>query len=128
MDQAFEFVVGQIVGEVEVGQVIAGDLLATRPHIRGLLAERVGEPLSALGLYGLVAHLGLEVLRRDDAPIEQLLAHAFPDAAGQDRILAQLEIESEDLGKRAAIGAAHAAPRGSMNHQPGGATAGGIKR
>ncbi len=97
LDDALEVRVEQVVGEVEIGLGLAHPVEALLPDVVGLLHEGVVQPLAALRLDGLLAHLGLEGFGRDDAALEQLPPHARPDAVAQDGVLPQGEVDIEDV-------------------------------
>jgi len=88
----------QVMAKVEVGQLVTNPPLAALPHLRSLLPVGIVESLALLGLPGLVLHLLLEHLARQEAARENLLTHAPADAIGQDRIVGQLQIDLVDLG------------------------------
>ncbi|MEJ2151136.1 MAG: hypothetical protein P8Z40_16930 [Chloroflexota bacterium] len=97
LHQLLEEVVRQVVGEVEIRQVVADALGALQPDIRRLLLQRIGYPFQLLGADRLVGDLLLEDRRADHAAPEHLVAHAVPDPLGKDRVLADLQVEAKHL-------------------------------
>ena len=55
----------------------------------------------------LIASFDLESLLGDDAALKEHLPHVLPDSGRHDRILAELEIEGEDLREGTGVAVAH---------------------
>src|SRR5690606_32362422 len=90
-----EQVVRQVIGEVEIRQVLADLCDALPPLVDRLLDQRVDDALANLREDGLVADFLLEHVPPDDSPRQDLLAHAFADAPCEDRVLAELQVKLE---------------------------------
>ena len=88
---------GQVVGEVEIGELLANQLLATLPDVPCLFQIGLSNPLALLRLDRLVLYLLFEQLARDHAALEDLLAHLAANAVGQDRVVGQLQVDFEDF-------------------------------
>ena len=89
--------VGQVVSEIKVGQRIAKVGQPALPDVGRFLGEGIGKTLMLLGEESLVLDLALQVAGGDDPPGVELAAHALADRRRQDGILADLQVELQDL-------------------------------
>ncbi len=74
--------IGQVVGEVEIGEVGANVTHALVPVGGRLLAQRLDDAFALLRLNRLLEDLALEGFLRDDAPVEDLLTQPLCESCG----------------------------------------------
>ena len=69
-----------------------------RSHVSAdFLAIRVDDPFALLRLHGALAHLRLETIPCDHPAPEKLLPHLLTHRIPQDRVLAELHVDAEQL-------------------------------
>ena len=91
---------GQVVGKIEIGELVVDQLLAALPGFRGFLFVGTHNSLAELRLDRLVLGFLLEQLARDHAACKDLLADLAADAVGQDGVVGQLHVDFEYFGQR----------------------------
>jgi hypothetical protein len=82
--------VGEVIGKVEIREMLPGPPYALLPNFRRFLDERVIQPLPPLRKDRFLPHFLLKDARGDNASRKELLTHSLPDPTGQDRILGDL--------------------------------------
>ena len=88
----------QVVGEIEIGQIVADEALALQPEPFVLFEHRVVQPFALLRNDGAIFDFFFQPIGLDDAAPEQLLAHPFADQRREDGILRELGIDVDDAG------------------------------
>jgi len=81
---------GQVVREIEVGQIIADEARALQPKPLVLFEHRVVKPLALLRDDGPIFDFFFQSIGLDDAAAEQLFTHPFADQRREDGILREL--------------------------------------
>ena len=89
----------QVVGKVELGQVVAYLAQALFPLRCGFFHQRIGQPFAPLRKHRLFAHLLLKALPGDHAPAVEFIAHAMADVSRQHRVLHDLQVNGQDAGR-----------------------------
>ncbi len=97
LNNVLKKLVGEIIGKVEICEVVPDLPQALLPNFRQFLGERVKQPFPFLGKDRLLPHFVYKYPAGDNAPREDLLTHTLPDPAGQDRILGDLQVKGQDF-------------------------------
>ena len=93
----------QVIGEVEIRQIVASDAKAIHPDVRGFALVRTPQAFTFLRLDRLFVHLRLKCLTSDHPTLKHLLPHALTDVRRKDRVFMQPKKEGKNLGKAVGI-------------------------